>query len=223
MKKHIFSLSQFCWLCLSVTLSWFIAAPEIHSAQESKIMTNNLALMPFFIGKKPSETQSVLDLKPEQLRALEEVLPGADKTLTQLVQYALDKRFGNGILTQEEVQKTCSMILAEEPDLTPRKLVLKLGQQLGVDYVVAGNVWCYTARSGNALASDKPASVAFKLHLIHIPSQKRIWAEVYDKTQQPLSQNLFKAPDFIKQKGQWLTAEDLAEIGVNDLVKRMPL
>lgn len=223
MKKQLLIACLVCFLAIPSVLTFIISASDTHGEDRAEIATHSLALMPFFAGKKPSPTESVLDLKPEQLGVVEEVMPGADKTMTQLVQHALDKRFGNGTLPQEEVMRAYRMIMKEESGLTPRQQVLKLGQRLGVDYVLAGNIWCFSARSGNALASDKPASVAFKLHLIHIPMQKRIWAEAYDKTQQALSENLFNAPDFIKQKGQWLTAEELAGIGVNELVARMPL
>lgn len=185
-------------------------------------MAHSVALMPFFKGKKVSESVSVLDLKPEFLDTNEEVMDGAEGVLTGLVQQALEKRLGNALLSREKVEKAYDMILAEDPDKTPRGLVATLAERLGVEYVLAGNVWRFTDREGNALAVGKPASMAFKLHLIHIPTKTRIWAEACDKTQQSLSENVFKAADFIKQRGRWVTVDELARIAVDDLVKDMP-
>lgn len=222
MKKHLMIACLAYSLMATASLTFITAVSDAYGGDGAKISTHNLALMPFFIGKKTSEDQSVLDLKPEQLGTKEDVQPGADEIMTRLVQHALDMRFGNGTVSHEEMMRAYGMI-SDAPYLTPRQLVGRLAEQLGVEYIVAGNIWRFSERSGNSLASENPASVAFKLHLIHVPSHRRIWVEVYDKTQQALSENLFQASDFIKQKGQWVTAEELAKIGVRDLVERMPL
>lgn len=223
MKKHI--IFTFCTLVLMIFCSLvFVSETNIVFAGEGpRLMTRNLALMPFFIGKQPSEEYSMLDLEPEQYVMNDEVEPDADAVLTRLVQHALDKRFGNGTVDQEEVALAYADIMDQGEYLTPRDQVLALAEELGVEYVLVGNVWRYKTRTGSALASVDPSSVAFKLHLIYIPANRRIWAGVYNKTQQTLSENLFEASDFIKQRGQWVKVEDLAEIGVNDLVKRIPL
>lgn len=191
--------------------------------QQRQIMSHSVALMPFFTGKKPAEAETILDVRQEQLGMVEEMIPFAENIMTNLVQRDLERRFGDGVLSQDEVKQAYEKMLAEKPDQTPRELVLNLAKQLGVDYVVAGNVWRFSERTGSAFAISKPASVAFRLHLIDVPNKARIWVETYDKTQQALSDNLFKATDFIKQKGQWLKAEGLAEIGVSDMIKKMPL
>lgn len=223
MNKHM--MITVCAFALTMTFSMpvFNEAPASYAGDGSRLMAHNLALMPLFVGRQPSERFSVLDLKPEQLGLQDEVESGAEVTLTRLVQHALDKRFGNGTVAQEEVAGAYAAITDEDPYLTPRQQVEALAERLGVEYVVAGNVWRYKDRSGTALASVEPSSVAFRLHLIYVPAKRRIWVGDYDKTQKALSENIFQASDFIKQKGQWLKAEDLAEIGVNDLVGHIPL
>jgi hypothetical protein len=187
-----------------------------------KPMVHSVAVMPFFKGKKPSPDVSILDIRPSVLGTNEDVMLGAEAVLTGTVQQALEKRLGDAMVSQEEVRRAYELILTEHPDLTPRAQVLALAEALGVTYIMAGNVWRFTERQGSALAVGRPASMGFKLHLIHIPDKTRIWAEACDKTQQSLSENLFKASDFIKQRGLWVTVSELARIAVDDMVKNMP-
>lgn len=217
---HLFCLF-FVRLSLAFVMVFSISFP-CRAGEQLNIRTHSVAVMPFFTGEKPADAETVLDLRLGQLGTRDVVMPGAEEIMTGLVQQSLEKRLGDGVLSLEEVAQVYEKILAEGPDQTPKDLVLKLGERLGVDYVVAGNVWRFTEREGSALAVGKPASVAFKLHVIDVSKKTRIWAEPYDETQQSLSENLFKVSDFIKQKGQWVKVDALAEIGVDKLVKKMP-
>ncbi|GAB6095754.1 hypothetical protein JCM14469_20070 [Desulfatiferula olefinivorans] len=194
----------------------------VQAGDHPTLMVHSVAVMPFFKGKKPSPSMSVLDIKASMLGTDEEVMPGAEAVLTQTVQQALEKRLGDAMVSREEVARAYDRIIAEHPDLTPRDQVLALAEALGVTYIMAGNVWRFAERQGNALAVGRPATMGFKLHLIHIPERSRIWADACDKTQQSLSENLFKASDFIKQKGRWVTVGELARIAVDDMVKGLP-
>ncbi|MCD6307115.1 MAG: hypothetical protein J7M32_12625, partial [Deltaproteobacteria bacterium] len=49
-----------------------------------------------------------------------------------------------------------------------------------------------------------------------------IWRGNYDKTQRSLSENLFDLNTYIKSGGRWLTARDLAVLGLRHLIAEMP-
>jgi hypothetical protein len=49
-----------------------------------------------------------------------------------------------------------------------------------------------------------------------------VWKGRFDETQRPLSENLFKIGSFFRRKASWLTAEELASVGLDEMLKRLP-
>jgi hypothetical protein len=52
--------------------------------------------------------------------------------------------------------------------------------------------------------------------------EKMIWMGKFDETQKPLSENLFKIWSFIKRKGSWQTAAELASVGMGEMLRKIP-
>jgi hypothetical protein len=67
-----------------------------------------------------------------------------------------------------------------------------------------------------------PASVAFDLHLIDVDSGEIIWTGNFDQTQRPLSENILELGSFFKRGASWVTAEELAKGGLEDILRRFP-
>ncbi|MCP4669484.1 MAG: hypothetical protein GY849_24385, partial [Deltaproteobacteria bacterium] len=44
----------------------------------------------------------------------------------------------------------------------------------------------------------------------------------FDKTQRSLSENLFDAKTFVQGKGRWMTAGELAVLGLRNVLANMP-
>ena len=98
-----------------------------------------------------------------------------------------------------------------------------IGEKLGADAVVSGNVYRFKQRIGTSLAADEPASVGFDIYMISAPGGQLLWHARFDESQQSLFENLLKINTFVKQKGKWLTAEELAEYGLKKVLERFPL
>jgi len=64
--------------------------------------------------------------------------------------------------------------------------------------------------------------VAFDLYLMSTEEGTILWKARFDKTQFSLSENLFDLQTFLKAKGRWMTAEELAEIGLTGFVETFP-
>ena len=47
-----------------------------------------------------------------------------------------------------------------------------------------------------------------------------IWNGHFEETQKPLSENVLDLGMFIKRKGSWVTADELAQGGLEDLLGR---
>jgi len=101
-------------------------------------------------------------------------------------------------------------------------LISKLGQGLKADAIVVGYVYRYQERIGTPYAVEKPASVAFEIHLIDVGAGLRSWRATFDKTQRSLMENLFNFRFFVKDKGRWITAKELAAEGVDEIMQNFP-
>lgn len=91
-----------------------------------------------------------------------------------------------------------------------------------LDAVVTGVITRYNDRNGNALSTDRPASVSFDVYLISVEDGKVLWNATFDETQGPLSDNLLMIGRFFKGGGVWQTNDALARNGMNRLVETFP-
>jgi TolB-like protein len=212
-------------VCFLAVSGDFATAEEATEARQIR----RIAVMPFFKGKQPEKVETIMICPVGRLCTEDEaVIPGAENTMTALLQQTMADRYGDRVVPQEKIaaafdQLALDRMVGKADEQTPLDLAMRLGRQVGAGYVVAGNVWRFTQRSGTALSAGIPASVAFHIHLIDVDRGARIWKGSFDRTQQPLSDNLLNVGDFIQQDGQWLTAEDLARLGIKEALKDFPV
>ena len=101
---------------------------------------------------------------------------------------------------------------------TPRQLAQRFGKASGADYVVIGSVWRYRDPTPGL-----GASVAFTAYLLEVDSGRRVWRGRFDKTQQALTDNLQDAGSFFTKEGaRWLSAEELARFGIEQVMQSFP-
>ena len=103
----------------------------------------------------------------------------------------------------------------------PIEILQKVGKRFGADAVLGGYIYRWRQREGGDYAVKRPASVAFGLHLIRPGNGATIWKGRFDKTQRSLSENIFDFETFIEGQGRWMTADKLATLGLQKLVKEM--
>jgi TolB-like protein len=102
------------------------------------------------------------------------------------------------------------------------EFLVDIGAEYGADIVMAGYLYRFEERIGSNYAAESPASVAFSLFLIDVHTGHLVWVRHFDETQKPLSDNLFKLSDFIKKKGRWVSARELALTGLDEMVLTLP-
>lgn len=105
---------------------------------------------------------------------------------------------------------------------SPTEILTEVGREIGADGIVAGYLFYYVERKGFDYSAEKPASVAFCVHLIDVKSGVSVWKGVFDKTQSSLMENIFDILPFIKGGGKWLTAEELSREGIKEILKGFP-
>ncbi|MDZ4165950.1 MAG: hypothetical protein U1C55_12565 [Smithellaceae bacterium] len=98
-----------------------------------------------------------------------------------------------------------------------------LGKEMGVDGLITGNVYRFRDRKGRSYSAQSPASVAFEIGLVRTSDGAVVWRGIFDKTQKSLLENLLDISSFYRQRGRWVTARELAEEGIEDIIQRIPV
>ena len=106
-------------------------------------------------------------------------------------------------------------------DIGVLEMVQKIGKHFDADAVLGGYIYRWREREGKDFAVSRPASAAFNLYFVRPTDGKILWAAKFDKTQQPLSENLLDAKTFFSGKGRWMTVEKLAMFGLNEMLRKM--
>jgi hypothetical protein len=111
----------------------------------------------------------------------------------------------------------------ETPELRSAKSLLEravaLGKEVGADGVIFGQVLRFQKRVGTDYGATEPASVWFELGLVAVSSGKVVWKGRFDQTQEPLTSNLLKWWMFWRAGPRWISASELAGMGVDRLFK----
>jgi len=69
---------------------------------------------------------------------------------------------------------------------------------------------------------ERPASVSLAIHLVGVKEGRILWRGLFQETQQPLSENILKFTAFLRRRGRWLTAKDLASVGMDEALVSFP-
>lgn len=102
------------------------------------------------------------------------------------------------------------------------RVMKEVGEELNADGIVVGYLYRYQERKGYDYSVEKPASVFFEIHLFRVQDGALVWKGVFNKTQSSLMENVLGVSYFLKDKGRWLTAKELAMEGMEDTVRRFP-
>lgn len=195
-------------LTLGLTIGW------VHEIRAE--MKPHLAILPFFI-----ESEAVCPICKGVFRR-GEILPGSQNTLTRLLYQKIETIGTFKVLPSEKVEEAFSHWDKKqfEEKLIPSSI--QLGKELNVDFIIVGFFFRFEERIGSHIGAEKPASVGFDTHLFRLRDGIEVWKGRFDETQRPLSENLFKIGSFFRRKASWLTAEELASVGVDEMLKRLP-
>jgi hypothetical protein len=122
-----------------------------------------------------------------------------------------------------QAQGVLSGLLSDdETNLSERDLLLETGRALKADAVLAAYLYRFRERLGSSYSVTSPASVAFDIHLIRLIDGRVVWSGHFDETQKALSEDLYQLETFIKRKASWITAREMAQAGLEDLLKTFP-
>ena len=179
--------------------------------------------MPFVKGKYGAQMEESLNctvcLLLNDPRDLE---PDSDFILTRYTQKALEKRLGEKVVPLQEAMEVHERIPRDDFNDSPKTLAQKLGSALHAELMILGNVWKYRERVGGSRGVSQPASVSFAIYMIEVDSGKLLWKEVFSETQSSLAENTLNFKIFFKRGSRWLSADELASYGVNEVFMKFP-
>ncbi len=181
-----------------------------------------LAILPFSVVGVEDPEKGVFCPVCNGIRRAGEILAGSEKTLTRFV---YEKMETNGTFQVIPMKRVEAIVVPSERKSMEKRPVLesiRIGKTLNADFVCIGILFRFEERIGSSLGVERPASVSFDLHLIRLRDEKMVWLGKFDETQKPLSENLLKIGSFIRRKGSWLTAAELASVGIDEVLKKLP-
>jgi hypothetical protein len=221
-RRRFLRSTLLCAIAVScVGALWSLGSPRAW-AQGGPAQIQRVALLPFFKGVLPYNVQDSLSCPV--CRLVEESdsnVPDADRILTELVQKALERRFGYAAVPLFKVRGVYDAMPKDEVKDTPLSLAQRMGRALSANAVMVGHVWRFRERVGGSMGVDSPASVAFLLYFVDVSTGGVLWRGTFNETQKSLSENILDAPAFFKRGGKWLTAAELAKSGVDELMRKM--
>ena len=131
---------------------------------------------------------------------------------------------GYGLVSPDQAKLVFSSIIRSDKNvaISPIEILQEVGNTFKADAVLTGYIYRWREREGTDYAVNRPASVAFDLHLISPAEGTTLWKAKFDETQRSLLENVFNVSTFLESKGKWLTVEKLAMLGLQKMLAEMP-
>jgi hypothetical protein len=233
-KKGVVMKSKGVAICVMIA-AWCIAgllvdgyhgrrAAAQSGAAQINIQWQKIGVMPFFKGKRSDDRgESVTCPLCELYFVSENIKDGAERALTGYVQNALERRHRGKVIALDEVSRVYQEIPRDNAKDTPWSLAQKAGEALGADLMIVGTLWRYRDRVRDPMGPGRGASVAFDVYLIEVPGGKTLWKARFDETQRPLTEDIRAGRVLLKKGVKWLSADELARYGVEEVFKKSPL
>lgn len=127
---------------------------------------------------------------------------------------------GLDVTTPEDVGR--ALAEAGATGRVPREVARLASDRFGAQGVVIGTVSRYRERTGGAQESGA-ASVWFEVAVYTAPEGEKLWSGVFNETQRPALENVLVASRYPGGGSRWLSAEELARWGADQMAASMPL
>jgi len=212
--------------CALWILGFFLLSQGVGHAQEepkaAEKKATRIAVIPFqaVLPEEPSSTVQCPICGSVNSSGV--IFEGAEKIVEEMATDHLRDYKGVEILPAEKaagVYRRVSTSLLKQSLL---QVFLETGRELKADVLMAGFVYRCRERVGYDYSAERPAAVAFEIHLISVSDGRTLWRGTFDKTQKSLMEDVFQVSSFFRGGGKWLTARQLTKLGVDQIFKTFP-
>lgn len=139
----------------------------------------------------------------------------AAEKITHLFEHRLQRRSDLRVIPGVEVAKTSR---EDAVDATPEATGAHIAKRLNADAALIGQVLVYQERVGSRLGASPPATVGFEVKVVAADGQV-LWVGNYYERQRPMNEDF---TGFVQRRGAFVTAEELAQYGVEEILKKFP-
>ena len=231
MFKRIIGKPQFRWLRLLIPICllflWSCQKEIKPSAYPSRL--NQEIQKVVVVGFRAAMTKgSGPDLVQNPITGTsflaEPINEDAVKEMSQMLTDKLMARKEWQLVPPGQARGVLASIIAKDRnmELTYLQMLQTVGTTFAADAVLAGYIYRWRNRVGSDYGANSPASVSFDLILVRPSDGAVLWRRHFDKTQQSLFADLFDFDTYVKSSGKWLTAQQLADLGLEKLIREMP-
>jgi hypothetical protein len=220
------SLPAVVCLLVSLFLVWSCGPPVSRSEPEMTISgTQPLLVLPFVdLTEIYGATTMIKCPICSNYFAAGTVAEEADRVLTEQLVETLERKTQFRVQVQARPWSDFTRTGGERHwGGAEREMLVETGRSAGTQLVMTGYIYRFEQRVGSRYAVDSPASVALSVHIVSAGDGRTLWTGTIDETQSALSEDLFKLKTFLKRKGTWVTAEEMAASGLEMLVEELPL
>jgi hypothetical protein len=190
-----------------------VRARHFPASHDRKDPIQRLAVAPLrAMGSLSRRASSTTAVPPEVATAL-------------VARYLAEALAGRGVpvVPADDVALALATQQPIEERLIPRAVAQVVTERFGADAVLLGSVTRFDERRGQAAGATHPAAVGFEVTLYTAPGAQKLWNGVFAETQQALSENIFSTHRYPGGGMRWLTAEELAKWGAEEMVLQIPL
>lgn len=108
-----------------------------------------------------------------------------------------------------------------QPSALPRWIAY--GREHGLDLLLVPQVLDWHQRQGSRAGVTSAAHVRVEFFLINVPEESLAGRSVFEERQVGLVDDLLNVGSFIRRRGAWVSADDLAREGMADAVRELGL
>jgi hypothetical protein len=83
-------------------------------------------------------------------------------------------------------------------------------------------LYTFRNRSGGDFGVERPSHVEFELLLMQTMSGRIVWQRSFKEIQKSLSEDLLQLKSFIKRKGKWVSAHEMAKGALKEMLQTIP-
>ena len=107
---------------------------------------------------------------------------------------------------------------SKDSEVPPETVGASIATKLKADAAILGVVSMYQERVGSRLGADPAAAVGFEVKVVAADGRV-LWVGNYYERQRPMTEDFL---GFIQRSGMFVTAEELAEYGIDEMLKEFP-
>lgn len=186
-----------------------LKTPQMHDQRDSYFSTPE--------GARGSDISIAVPPDAEVPSRQTATVPGyAEDKVTQLFWRRLQAKEGLRVLPPGDAAKVATTA-AEATKSTSEMAAANLAKRLKVDAALVGRVLVFQERVGSRMGASPAAAVGFEVKVVAADGQV-LWAGNYYERQRPMTE------DFMGFIHRWafVTADELAQYGVDEVLKEFP-